>query len=317
MYANEVEHSIRYLNSDAAVHSLERDPYWPKWDSPWWHMLLLHEMGEAKIIPERALAGCVTALNRMPLKIFPILAADLPAGVDVHRGTSCHCQLGSIYQVLSAADVDVDTEIPWIRPWFLKYQMSDGGLSCDNAAYLVKDEVPSSMVGLIACFEAVLLHNHNSWTADEEAFLERGANFLIQRKLMNGSDTTHNAAERESAKKWMQLCFPRFYYYDILRGLNALTSWAEKAEKTIPFDSIQTVVEALERKSATGDLRCERLSFAGCTTLLPSPDGQWLRNKPAILFPLLQESSTLGRPSPFLTQQWVECKRRLTKVVKL
>ena len=29
--------SVRYLASDAAVASLERDVYWPKWDSPWWH----------------------------------------------------------------------------------------------------------------------------------------------------------------------------------------------------------------------------------------------------------------------------------------
>ena len=36
--------SIHYLGSDAALESIAADTYWPKWSSPWWHMLLLHEL---------------------------------------------------------------------------------------------------------------------------------------------------------------------------------------------------------------------------------------------------------------------------------
>ncbi len=98
--------------------------------------------------------------------------------------------------------------------------MADGGLNCDNDAYLIKDEVPSSMVGTIAAFEAVLLYTPREWTTEERTFLEKGAQFLIKRKLMLGSDTKHNASERKSAEDWMKLCFPRLYLYDVLRGLN-------------------------------------------------------------------------------------------------
>ena len=80
----------------------------------------------------------------------------LPEGVDPHRGYPCHCQLGNVYQVLAAYGLDVDKKLPWIRPWFLRYQMADGGLNCDNDAYLATSECPSSMVGTIAAFEAVL-----------------------------------------------------------------------------------------------------------------------------------------------------------------
>ena len=45
----EVELSIAYLASPDALASLEADTYWPKWDSPWWHMVLLRERGQAAV----------------------------------------------------------------------------------------------------------------------------------------------------------------------------------------------------------------------------------------------------------------------------
>jgi len=42
--ADTVKKSRSYLSTLPALQSIERDPYWPKWDSPWWHMVLLHEM---------------------------------------------------------------------------------------------------------------------------------------------------------------------------------------------------------------------------------------------------------------------------------
>ena len=118
-YAQELELSLHYLKSNAALKSLEQDPYWPKWHSPWWHMLLLHEMGLVGEIPKSVIAAYVKAINKMPLKIFPIHPGDLPEGIDPYRGSPCHCQLGNLYQVLAAYGVDVDKEVPWIRPWFL------------------------------------------------------------------------------------------------------------------------------------------------------------------------------------------------------
>lgn len=38
----EIQSSVTYLSSDLALKTLDADAYWPKWNSPWWHMLLLH-----------------------------------------------------------------------------------------------------------------------------------------------------------------------------------------------------------------------------------------------------------------------------------
>jgi hypothetical protein len=306
-----LDSSLRYLASDEARESLAADPYWPKWDSPWWHMMLLHELGETKRIPAAAIRGLVDSLNRVPLKIFPIHAHEFPAGLDRQRHALCHCQLGNAYQLLATYGVNVDEELPWIRPWFLRYQMEDGGMNCDSEAYLVEGECPSSMVGLIAAFEAVLLFTPRAWTAEEENFLERGAKFLMDRKLTLGSPSKHNADEREQARAWPKLCFPRFYLYDVLRGLNALTLWAEKTNRAIPRDAIAAVVAYLEEQFPDGVVRKQRYSFEGVGTTIRNASGEWLRRQPATFFPLLREVSEVGSVSPILTKEWERVRARL------
>ena len=310
-YEQQFEISLRYLNSNEAVSDLKADPYWPKWNSPWWHMLLFYEMGGVKDIPESIVSSYVAALNKMPLKIFPIHPGEMPANVDPYRGTPCHCQLGNVYQVLAARGVDVDREIPWIRPWFLRYQMADGGLNCDNHAYLVKDEVPSSMVGTIAAFEAILLFTGRDHTREERQFLRKGADFLIGRQLLHGSATKHNASERESAKKWLQFCFPRFYLYDSLRGLNALVLWSEKMNEAIPLEAVADVVKSIQRRFPDGLIRIERQAYEGTGSLFPSSDNEWKWSSSATFFPLLEKVSEIGQVSPFLSEQWAQTKARL------
>jgi hypothetical protein len=310
-FENEIRQSVTYLNSEQALKDIVADPYWPKWNSPWWHMLLLYEMGETSRIPRPIIDNYIVALNRMPLKIFPIYQNEMPEGVDPYRESPCHCQLGNAYQVLAKWGVDVDDRLPWLRPWFLKYQMSDGGLNCDNGAYLVQGEAPSSMVGTIAAFEAILYYTKRAWTAEEKSFLDKGAQFLMKRKLMLGSDTEYNASERKSAAEWTKLCFPRFYFYDVLRGLNALLAWSEKTGQEVPAESIKDVVAMLKKKAAGEMLRNERHSYDGVETILPTPAGEWIRRQPATFFPLLESISVLGEESPFLSKQWLLAKTQI------
>lgn len=302
--------SVGYLGSDAALRSLAADTYWPKWHSPWWHMLLLHELGEARRIPQRAVTAMVDGLNALPLKIFPIHPEDAP-GADLARDSSCHCALGCIYQVLSACGIDVDAALPWTRPWFPRYQMADGGLSCDAAAYRVKDECPSSMVGTIAPFEAMLI---GPAKPEQQAFLERAAGFLIERRLMLGSSTVHNAEERGAQAGWLAPCFPRFYFYDVLRGLAALTRWAGQSGRTLPLRAVAGGVAHLVALSPDGVIRLGRQGFARCPqTWAQTAAGTWAR-QPTTRFPLLDATSAVGSPSAALTRQWSSTRRALLEL---
>lgn len=277
---------LEYLGSAAALESLRRDAYWPKWDSPWWHMMLLHEMGETRRIPAAAIEALVVELESTP-------STEFLDGSDFH----CHCALGCVYQLLAAYGVDVDGRLPWIRPWFLRYQMADGGLNCDASAYTVLGECPSSMVGTIAPFEAVLFYTPRGWTSEEVEFLDRGARFLQERELWRGSATVHNAEERDQASCWMDLCFPRFYFYDVLRGLYALLSWASLRGVNLERARFAPVLERLEAGVVIG-----RRAYAGVGTVLPE-GGRGVES----VFPLLESVSAPG-PSPFLERQWARCQ---------
>jgi hypothetical protein len=304
--------SVAYLASDAAQRSLGADIYWPKWDSPWWHLLLLHELGESRRIPERAVETMVEGLQALPVKIFPIRPDDLPAGADPHRDTSCHCAVGSIHQVLAACGVDVDRAVPWIRPWLTSYQMADGGLSCDSDAYLQSGECPSSMVGTIALFEAML--ERRGREAQEREFVERAAGFLIDRELVHGSQSVWNAAERDAAPAWLEPCFPRFYFYDVLRGLAALARWAEQEARAIPRHAVATAIGHLVAAFPDGVVRPRRHAWAGRTTTIARRDGAWVR-EPASTFPLLEVAGRLGEPSEPLTRQWGATRRTLLGLI--
>ena len=301
-----IETSVAYLGSDAARRSVEADTYWPKWDSPWWHMLLLFELGEARRIPARIVDDMVRGLDALPLHIFPIHPADSPPGTDKSRGSSCHCALGSIHQVLTACGVDVAAALPWVEPWFARYQMADGGANCDETAYLV-DECASSMVGTIAGFEAMLAREPSD-------HVERAAGFLIERRLMHGSPSRHNAEERDAAPSWLLPCFPRFYFYDVLRGLAALVRWADGRARPLPVDAVAGVVAHLVAAFPDGVVRLQRQPYAGKRTLTRVGDA-WVRGEPATTFPLLDATSALGRACPVLTRQWSAARRGLIRLV--
>ncbi|MBL7713926.1 MAG: GNAT family N-acetyltransferase [Bdellovibrionales bacterium] len=285
-----LDETLQYLNSDLAQKDLLTDPYWPKWDGPWWRMLLLHEMGFSELIPKPVVRTMVERLNNHYLRIFPIHSGDLPAGTDPVLGTLCHCAVGNIFQVLHSCGVDVDSEIPWLRPWFFKYQMPDGGLNCDNDAYL-KPDLPSSMVGTIACLEAVLKCTPRAYTEEEILFLDRGAKFLIDRKISLGSSSPNNAEEKEDEQDWKKIGFPRFYFYDILRGFRFLEDWSKKMGRPLP-------TEAFLEDAGRMDRRLRRRSYEGNRTRVHE-NGEWVR-KDARLFPLLEEVSAVGISSPYL-----------------
>jgi hypothetical protein len=298
-----IDELASFLASDAALRSIAADPYWPKWDSPWWHMLMLFELGQATRIPERAVRAMLAALDALPVHHFPLRRADWPPDCDPSRHGTCHCALGSMHQVLSACGIDVDAELPWVRPWFTRYQLADGGLSCDETAYLVSDECPSSMVGTIAAFEAMLEQG-----TDE--FVERAAGFLLGRELVQGSSSRHNAAERTAASAWLEPTFPRFYFYDVLRGLTALVRWATLRQRALPVRVLAPVVTHLARLAPDGIVRVGRQAHAGRGTLVQR-EGEWMRAPRASTFALLDALGVVGAKSAALTSEWQKTRYAL------
>lgn len=292
-----VQSTVDYLSSPEAAASLDRDPYWPKWDSPWWRMLLLHEMGLADRIPRAAVDKLAEAVSRHFIQFFPLKESEIPAGAHPMRHIPCHCALGSLYQILTACNVDVDTAMPWIRPWFLKYQLPDGGLNCDERAYS-KPTPKSSIVSTLPPLESVLYCTKRAFTPAEEVFLDNGARYLLDHRLYRAIETGGVINE-----EWLELGFPRFYFYDILRGLVFLTVWAQKRNKLLPRRAVEEPLGLMRAKMKGKVLEASRVCHAGVNTLQEGGDGSWVKVD-AETFELLDRVSVVSEPNPWLTRDW-------------
>lgn len=287
-----IEESISYLTKSESIDSINIDPYWPKWNSPWWHILLLYEIGEIKSVPQPVMDSLVNAINRHYLKFFPLYENEIPAGKDPYRNIACHCQLGCAYQFLNTYYDDIDSLIPWIVPWFLKYQLPDGGLNCDEAAYTNSQK--SSIVSTLPPLEAILMRAEKGLTEEEKDFLDKGAKYLIKHRL---AYKTNGTIMDES---FFQLQFPRFYSYDILRGLTFLVNWRKIRNKDDADEIIEFGYNLIKKKLSNNMLKIERSDFKNEQTLMLSESGNWIWQQ-ASTFPLLDYLDELGKDSVFLS----------------
>ncbi|OIO00130.1 MAG: hypothetical protein COX65_04260 [Elusimicrobia bacterium CG_4_10_14_0_2_um_filter_56_8] len=290
-----------YLASREALQSIERDPYWPKWDSPWWHMLLLHELGLGKEIPQAAVKKMTRVLRGRYLPVFPVRESELPCGTDPYRGIACHCAVGSSYQVLWGCGVDVDRELPWMRPWFLRYQLPDGGLNCDEAVY-TKPSPKSSIVSTLPCLEAVLFCRKAGLTEEEKTFLDKGAAYLLRQGLFRKRSTGEVID-----KDWLELRFPRFYDYDFLRGYYFLAKWRELSGFEIPGELTEEVVRLVSPQMTEKGIILKRYNLFDKRSYNPSPGGSWNWGE-ASEFELMRSVSFNGALCAPLTRQWEEVK---------
>lgn len=294
MFDQEIAASRAYLESAAARESLAADPYWPKWDSPWWHVTLLHELGRADAVPRPAAEALFEAIQAKYLRFFPSPSEPLPPGKDGARDVLCHCAIGNVVPALEACGVDVEGRAPWLRAWLLRYQLPDGGLNCDEAAHAAGG--PSSVQSTVPALEAVLALRRPP-RPEEERFLDRGAAYLIERRLAR-----RRRDGRPMDPDFLRVCFPRFYDYDVLRGLSFLAGWSRRLGRRVPREAVAEDVAALRARFPDGVVRVERPGLPGVGTLRLGREG-WSRG-PESPFPLLEACRRPGAAQEALSRAW-------------
>jgi hypothetical protein len=293
---------VEDLQKPASFDSIRRDPYWHKWDSPWWKISLIAEIGYAEQIPHKTLDFLAEKINSQYLTYFPIKESELPQGCDPYRDILCHCAYGNIFRIFYLAGYDPDKVFPDARKWFFKYQLPDGGLNCDESSY-TKDNPSSSFLSTLPPLEAVLFCTKRKFTDEEQSFLEKGNQYLIRRKIFKSIRKGMSAA----SPQFFQLLFPRFYEYDILRGLHFVVRYALAFQKPVPVSAIIEAAEIIDGKiDELGLLHIERSIFTGSSTIMQMDSGKWEKVKPAPVFPLLEKAGAVGSPSVFLTKQWYD-----------
>jgi len=288
-----IEESIRFLESTSQWVTAHGEHTRQKWDGAWWHMSVLYEMGEVSQIPESVIAKAKHLLETQVWQTFVISIDDQPTTEnDKMKMDCCHCELAVFYKILMAYGYDLDRELPWIREWFLKHQLPDGGLNCEPEAYMRSRK--SSIVSTLPPLEAILWHTDREYTEQEAAFLDEGARYLIEHRLVC-SKQTGDVIDTE----WLKPCFPRFFEYDILRGMSFLAEWSRRRNKVLPVGLLVEGLERLNSSMTAEGLRIGRQVF--------DPQGPWSGET----FPLLEAVSGLGDVSPYLTRQLDRILERL------
>lgn len=304
-YTAALAETCAYLDSPDAREAVALDPYWPKWDGPWWRMLLLMEIGRAELIPASLLGLTVETIERHYLRFFPRSEAELPPGADIHRETLCHCMVGSLLQLLRATDHDPEKTLPWLRPWLLKYALPGGGWNCDNG-----NEHAASFVSTCAAAEGLLASTERALTTEEDAALAKAADWLLERKLFRSKRTGAVVAE-----EWLRPMLPRFYEYDIQRGLRFLANWSERTGKPLPAEQISEAVARLDTHHAGGPPLPERALLKVRT--LRHRQGRWHRDAHAGSFPLLDAAGAKETGGLLLAAEWAALRPRLVKRANL
>ena len=289
--------SSAYLDSAKARESLAQDPYWPKWDSPWWHMTLLHELDRADAIPAAAAEAMFQAMLAKYPSYFPNPREPLPPGKDYHRDGLCHCALGNMAQALAARGIDVDGRAPWIRAWFLRYRLPDGGLNCDEKAY--EKGGASSIQSTLPALEFIV-RTPRPLTLAEEDFLDQGAEYLLDRRL-----ACRKRDGRPMDPSFLQIGFPRFYDYDVLRGLSFLADWSRVRRTVVPRAAVAGALSALNARFPDGKIHVEKPCLPADGSLNRGADGAWTRGA-ASSFPLLASAGRVGEVSEVLSRRWAE-----------
>ena len=214
--------------------------------------------------------------------------------MDPARFIGCHCALGCMDQVLTACGVDVDRELPWFKPWFERYQMRDGGLNCDESAYLVDRRVPELDGRDGPALEAMLRRGA------QPVRRSRGAVPSRARARPRLADPPQRR-RADAAQRGARATFPRFYFYDVLRGATALHRYA-----ALVTDPAQEPAPALVRSLAPdGVVRVGRRAWETAGTWDRDPSGAWVRLPLAHRFPLSRRSARSERASDVLTREWL------------
>lgn len=242
--ASDLDELREVIESEKALQMIERDVYWPKWDSPWWYMLLLEETSRLHEIPVPVFKELLTCADRQFLKVFPVREEDVDGPVNAQTEVMCFCFFGSLMKIASKLDFDVFAHVPWAKDWVHRYQLPDGGYNCDESVYTGSGK--SSMISTTVMLEGMI--EYSRFTQQSELFaanMQKAVSYLLKHQIFLSS----RGQEIEGAE-WNKVIFPRFYEFDFSRGLEAVFDFLLLTGKKVRAIAIEKALALLEKKIA-------------------------------------------------------------------
>ncbi len=169
--------------------------YRPKYIATNWRLLVLSDLGLTRTNPGVARGAEL------------LMAAESRPDRGLGGSDSEVCFTGNAVRMLTRFGFGDDPRVGTALTWLLDSQKSDGGWHC----------FPSE-VGTLDGWEALAAFAampRSSWTDRIHRAVEAGSKFYLERGLLE---------EGEPYAPWLRLHYPVHYYYDVLVGLDVLTS---------------------------------------------------------------------------------------------
>ena len=249
-----------------APGTTSRDLYVPKYIATNWRLLVLADLGFTRAHP-----GVARAAELM-------LAVDSASG-ELGGPESEVCFTGNAARMLTRVGYGDDPRVQASITWLLDAQKSDGGWHC----------FPSE-TGTLDCWEALAAFAaipRSAWTDRIRRAVAAGAEFYLARRLLE---------EGPAYAPWTRLHYPHHYYYDLLVGLDVLTSLGFGDDPRLG-----TALDLLERRRRPdGAWELDALHPD-----VPADDDYQIR---APYYPFVLE--TPGRPSRWITLNALSVLRR-------
>ena len=192
-------------NPDGSWESID-DLYRPKYTASNWRMIVLSDFALVKTDDARLGRACELFFH------------DWLGDEDRFEADGEVCSSGNLARMLTRFGYGDDPRVKRIFRWLVNDQKEDGGWHCFD-----------SETGTLDCWEALAAFSalqKSKRTKGIKASIERGAEFYLERKLHK---------EGKKYEPWYRFHYPVHYYYDILVGLDVLSSLGFAGDKRLSF----------------------------------------------------------------------------------
>jgi len=181
----------------------EKSLYRPKYISTNWNLLALSDLGVTRAIPA-VRASCELWMDRSPL------AGGGVGGFSGRNGH--HCYTGNMARALIRFGYEDDLRVRKALEWLVRTAHPKGGWTCWSFG---NGPSPGRNLDSWEGLSAFAAYPRSKWTPAMKECVERAAEFFLDREL-------HRQGERYPP--WYRFHWPVHYYYDVLVGLDLLTT---------------------------------------------------------------------------------------------
>ena len=172
--------------------------YNPKYISMIWKLLVLADLGLTKD----------NSYMKTSCELFIKEYSKPDGGFGSPEWEGSHfCTTGNLARALIQAGYSENTFVLKALDWLIEHQKEDGGWNCFE-----------SSSGTLDCWEALSAFNamsKSSWSRRIKRSVERGVEFYLEKQLY---------LEGDVYDPWLRFHYPVHYYYDLLLGLDLVTS---------------------------------------------------------------------------------------------